>query len=150
MQNKILLYRGKRVDGEGYAYGLPVTKAERDKLYILTDGCLLYKDYEIIPESLARYVGEDSKDGEKVFDNDIMQGLFQTGMCGISIRKKKMNGFVNTMDVASVDEVSRRVLEEGGKIVVPKTPVPVVGWLVYCKDTEGNIFGMMQNDPMAK
>jgi predicted enzyme related to lactoylglutathione lyase len=25
-----------------------------------------------------------------------------------------------------------------------------VGWLVYCKDTEGNIFGMMQNDPNAQ
>jgi predicted enzyme related to lactoylglutathione lyase len=25
-----------------------------------------------------------------------------------------------------------------------------VGWLAYCKDTEGHIFGMMQNDPSAK
>jgi hypothetical protein len=24
-----------------------------------------------------------------------------------------------------------------------------VGWLAYAKDTEGNIFGMMQNDPAA-
>ena len=28
-------------------------------------------------------------------------------------------------------------------------PIPGVGWLAYAKDTEGNIFGMMQNDPSA-
>jgi len=25
-----------------------------------------------------------------------------------------------------------------------------VGWLAYCKDTEGHLFGIMQNDPAAK
>ena len=30
------------------------------------------------------------------------------------------------------------------------TAIPGVGWLAYCKDTEGHIFGMMQNDPSAK
>jgi predicted enzyme related to lactoylglutathione lyase len=29
-------------------------------------------------------------------------------------------------------------------------PVPGVGWLAYCKDPEGNIFGVMQNDPSVK
>jgi predicted enzyme related to lactoylglutathione lyase len=29
-------------------------------------------------------------------------------------------------------------------------PIPGIGWLAYAKDTEGNIFGMMQNDPGAK
>jgi hypothetical protein len=28
-------------------------------------------------------------------------------------------------------------------------PISGVGWLVYCKDTEGNIFGMMQEDQGA-
>jgi hypothetical protein len=28
--------------------------------------------------------------------------------------------------------------------------IPGVGWLCYYKDTEGNIFGMMQSDPSAK
>jgi predicted enzyme related to lactoylglutathione lyase len=27
--------------------------------------------------------------------------------------------------------------------------IPGVGWLAYCKDTEGNIFGMMQSDKNA-
>jgi predicted enzyme related to lactoylglutathione lyase len=29
-------------------------------------------------------------------------------------------------------------------------PVPTVGYLAYAKDTEGNIFGMMQMDANAK
>ena len=37
----------------------------------------------------------------------------------------------------------------GGAIAVPKMPIPGVGWLAYGKDTEGNIFGIMQSDPTA-
>jgi predicted enzyme related to lactoylglutathione lyase len=28
-------------------------------------------------------------------------------------------------------------------------PVPGIGWLAYLKDTEGNVFGVMQPDPAA-
>ena len=37
----------------------------------------------------------------------------------------------------------------GGAIVVPKMPIPGVGRLVYAKDTEGNIFGVHPEDPVA-
>ena len=57
--------------------------------------------------------------------------------------------YVCTMDVASLDDHVERVQAEGGQIVVPKMPIPGVGWLAYAKDTEGNIFGMMQADPSA-
>ena len=33
---------------------------------------------------------------------------------------------------------------------LPRMPIPTVGWLAYGKDTEGNIFGMMQMDAAAK
>ena len=42
------------------------------------------------------------------------------------------------------------VEQNGGTIAVPKMAVPGVGWLVYFKDTEGNIIGAMENDPDAK
>jgi hypothetical protein len=58
--------------------------------------------------------------------------------------------YVCTVDVASIDESIETVQANGASIVVPKMPVPGVGWLVYCKDTEGNIFGMMQADAAAK
>lgn len=54
------------------------------------------------------------------------------------------------VDVDDVDGFTNKVESNGGKIVVPKMAVPGVGWLVYGKDTEDNIFGMMQMDADAK
>jgi predicted enzyme related to lactoylglutathione lyase len=58
--------------------------------------------------------------------------------------------FVCTIDVPDIDETVSNVEKNGGTIAVPKMAVPTVGWLVYFKDTEGNIFGAMQTDPEAK
>jgi predicted enzyme related to lactoylglutathione lyase len=54
------------------------------------------------------------------------------------------------MDVDSVDAYVERIVELGGRIAVPKMPIPTMGWLAYGQDTEGNTFGMMQMDPTAK
>jgi len=42
-----------------------------------------------------------------------------------------------------------KAVAAGGSIAVPKMPIPTMGWLAYCKDTEGNLFGMMQMDAKA-
>lgn len=68
---------------------------------------------------------------------------------GLMARMHPGQPMVNTLDVASVDESARKITEAGGTIVVPKMAVPGVGWLVYFKDPEGNIHGIMQNDPAA-
>ncbi len=57
--------------------------------------------------------------------------------------------YVCTVDVDNVDTYVARATSAGGTVVVPKMSIPGVGWLAYCKDTEGNIFGMMQSDPKA-
>ncbi|NLF77300.1 MAG: VOC family protein [Chloroflexi bacterium] len=56
---------------------------------------------------------------------------------------------VLTVDVDNLDEYIRKVVANGGEVFVPKGPVPGVGWLAYCKDVEGTLFGMMQDDPNA-
>jgi predicted enzyme related to lactoylglutathione lyase len=58
--------------------------------------------------------------------------------------------YVCTVDVDDIDKSTATVVENEGSIALPKMPIPGMGWLVYCKDTEGNIFGMMQGDPNAK
>ena len=58
--------------------------------------------------------------------------------------------YVCTIGVASIDESIAKAEGNGATVVVPKMPVPGVGWLVYCKDTEGNIFGMLQPDENTK
>ena len=57
--------------------------------------------------------------------------------------------YVCTVDTPSVDEYLKKAQAGGGSVAVPKMPIPGVGWLAYCKDTEGNIFGLMQADPKA-
>jgi predicted enzyme related to lactoylglutathione lyase len=57
--------------------------------------------------------------------------------------------YVCTVDVDSIDTSIATAEAKGATVVVPKMPIPGVGWLVYCKDTEGNIFGMMQADVSA-
>jgi uncharacterized protein len=56
----------------------------------------------------------------------------------------------NTIGVDSVDNAVAAVLKAGGKNIMPKTPIPSVGYFAYCEDTEGNMFGVMQADPNAK
>ena len=74
---------------------------------------------------------------------------------GLIKRREEIDGqaviaYVCTIGVDSVDETSKMVVSNQGKIVVPKMPIPGVGWLIYCKDTEGNIFGIHQEDHNAK
>jgi hypothetical protein len=56
----------------------------------------------------------------------------------------------NTIGVDSVDGAVAAVLKAGGKNIMPKTPIPTVGYFAYCEDTEGNVFGVMQADTNAK
>jgi predicted enzyme related to lactoylglutathione lyase len=59
------------------------------------------------------------------------------------------NAFICTVNVTNVDESLEKALANGGRLALEKMPVPGIGWLVYCLDTEGNTFGMMQADPTA-
>jgi hypothetical protein len=61
-----------------------------------------------------------------------------------------VSSFVCIVDVADADAMATRIPEAGGRVVVPKMPIPTVGWLAYAKDTEGNLFGFMQMDANAK
>jgi predicted enzyme related to lactoylglutathione lyase len=60
-----------------------------------------------------------------------------------------VNAYCCTVNVDNVDASVAAVTKLGGQIALPKMPVPGIGWLAYAKDTEGNIFGLMQSDPKA-
>jgi predicted enzyme related to lactoylglutathione lyase len=59
-------------------------------------------------------------------------------------------GVVNTIDVSDLEASLTRVAEAGGEVVRDKAAVPHMGWIAYCRDTEGNVFGMMQFDEEAR
>ena len=56
---------------------------------------------------------------------------------------------VNYVAVESVDEFVRKAEGLGAKAVVPKMPVPGMGWFAQLTDTEGNLFAIWENDPSA-
>lgn len=51
--------------------------------------------------------------------------------------------------VDSIDEYCRKVANLRGTVVHPKMPVPGWGYLATCMDTEGNMFGIWQDDKTA-
>ena len=61
-----------------------------------------------------------------------------------------VNAYCCTVDVANLDASFVKSTSLGAQVALPKMPIPGVGWLAYIHDTEGNILGMMQNDPAAK
>ena len=69
---------------------------------------------------------------------------------GLMRRRDPAQPCVNTIGVANLDATLGVVTSSGGECVVPKMPVPGVGWLAYCKDLDGHIFGLMQPDTNAK
>ena len=63
--------------------------------------------------------------------------------------QEAVNAYCCTVQVPGIDEYIAKASSAGGVVAVPKMPIPGVGWLAYFKDTEGNIFGIMQPDPLA-
>lgn len=63
---------------------------------------------------------------------------------------EKLIGLECTVGVEDVDSIVKKVEAGGGRIVMPKTAIPYVGWIVKFLDTEGNLVCAMQTDPGAK
>ena len=63
---------------------------------------------------------------------------------------KQKNPGINTIDVSDVDEYIEKIKNAGGTVIVPKTTMPGIGYLAFFKDPQGNVFGIMKNDPTAK
>ena len=68
---------------------------------------------------------------------------------GIMRRMAPEAGTYNTVDVPSVDDFLKKVEQAGGKVVMGKRPIPGVGHMAYCADSEGNVFAIMQEDKTA-
>lgn len=58
--------------------------------------------------------------------------------------------YVCTIDVADLAATLAQAKQLGAAEALPTMPIPGVGWLAYLKDTEGNLFGLMQADANAR
>ena len=115
------------------------------------------------PEQLAAYYGElfgwemqhlahinywliDTSSGE---EPGINGGLLQRHGHKAA-EGQAVNAYVCTVNVPSVDAYVAKATKGGATIALPKMAIPGVGWVAYCKDPDGNIFGLHQADTTAK
>ena len=63
---------------------------------------------------------------------------------------ERINSFVCTIGVSDLNATAAKLEELGAFIAMPRHAIPGVGWNMYAKDTEGNVFGIHQPDPAAK
>jgi hypothetical protein len=69
---------------------------------------------------------------------------------GISRPNEVLTGTVNTIGVSDIDAYIEKVKQNGGEIIVEKHAIPGVGYNAYCKDVEGTLFGIHEEDPAAQ
>ena len=68
---------------------------------------------------------------------------------GLARREDPATTVENFIDTKDLDASLKAVTAQGGEIFRPTMAIPGVGWLAYIKDTEGNIFGVMERDQDA-
>jgi predicted enzyme related to lactoylglutathione lyase len=69
---------------------------------------------------------------------------------GMMARQVPGQGITVYINVESVDDYSKKIQSLGGTIVMPKTPVPTMGYFAVFIDTEGNALALWEvNDQAA-
>jgi hypothetical protein len=58
-------------------------------------------------------------------------------------------GVLNYILSKSIDDTTRKIKAAGGTIVVPKTPIPSVGWFAVFKDPDGTVQALYEDMPKA-
>jgi predicted enzyme related to lactoylglutathione lyase len=69
---------------------------------------------------------------------------------GLGERMDPSQRMMNYFGVQSIDAAMKKVTSLGGKLITGKMPVPGMGYLANCMDTEGNFFGLWEENKEAK
>ena len=68
---------------------------------------------------------------------------------GMMKRMAPGQGITVYIAVESVDDYSKKLQSLGGKVLMPKTPVPTMGYFAVFQDTEGNALALWEVNPQA-
>jgi predicted enzyme related to lactoylglutathione lyase len=63
---------------------------------------------------------------------------------GLMKRQSPQQTVTNYITVSSIDEYSSKINQSGGKIIIPKTTLPDMGFISVCLDSENNMFGLFE------
>lgn len=69
---------------------------------------------------------------------------------GMMKRQSPEHKITNYILVESVDEYAKKIENAGGKIIVPKTAVPSVGYWAMFVDPDGNVLAILEEDTEAR
>jgi hypothetical protein len=69
---------------------------------------------------------------------------------GLGKRQGTDHAIINYIGVDSVEKYLKKVEKLGGKVCMPKTAVPQMGYFAACLDSENNGFGLWERDRNAK
>jgi len=69
---------------------------------------------------------------------------------GLGKRMEPSQRMMNYFGVKSIDAAMEQVKKLGGMVHSKKMVVPGMGYLANCMDTEGNMFGLWEENPKAK
>lgn len=77
-----ILFRGKRVDNDEWVVGdlihRQIWKRSLTVIRVSDDGFEHYEEYEVIPETVGQFIGLTDKNGNKIFESDIVyNGVFK-------------------------------------------------------------------------
>ena len=80
-------------------------------------------------------------------ENNMPQGNGING--GMMKRSNPGQGIINYVSVEDIDAYLAKLEQLGGTVLMPKMPITGIGWNAVVQDTEGNTFGMIQEDSSA-
>jgi predicted enzyme related to lactoylglutathione lyase len=68
---------------------------------------------------------------------------------GMMERQSAEERITNFVMVPSVDQAVAKVQKLGGKMIMPKSVVPHMGYFAVCRDTENNVFAVWERNETA-
>ena len=63
---------------------------------------------------------------------------------GLMKRQAPEHSVTNYVTVPSVNDYASKIEEAGGKVIMPKTEIPEMGFILVFLDTENNMFGLYE------
>jgi hypothetical protein len=116
-------------------FDVPAEDTERAKKFYFA---LFGWDFQAFPEMQYNLITTTNLDGTPGVGG------------GLGKRMEPSQRMMNYFGIPSIDAAMKMVQSLGGKLISEKMAVPGMGFLANCMDTEGNAFGLWEENAQAR